>query len=483
MDYLDRPVFEFDIDWNRKPSGRFEFDLRALEIGFGPPEFTPLQDHVIHGFDFDLLMQDPEEIVAVENFFDAVKGRLQGFWFPGPQEALRISAFVEETAETTVFDIVAQGLSETIGDHPATHVRFTKQGQASLAAEIIDVTDNEDGTERVTVSLIGTIDSGWRAWPLHYVRLAQDAEQGRMEAEGVLVYSIRVVELPTEYALAETGQRPVFGYHIWSDFNGEAQHWYFTSHAVDITLGGQDYEARRITHGPLSFTVRADREEVELETLYEASNPLSLLFPLKLSTPLWVEIVEGNLAVEDAPLPIFRGLALSASVQGKKETVRCASAIDSMRGNVPPMMIQPRCNYRLYEPNTCRVDPDAHKLAVTLVSVADRQIAVSGAGLAGIAADYFAEGWIQFGSGSTYEVRTLLGSTAESGGEVTLTLNAALSYAAATDAGTLYPGCDGTDGTCLLKFSNFTNWGGHRVPLRNLALKAMEIKVGSGGKK
>src|SRR5512139_3378936 len=223
MDYLDRPVFDFAIDWNRRPSGRFEYDLRALEIGFGPPEFAPLQEHVVHGFEFEVLMADPEEIAAVESFFDAVKGRLRGFWLPGPQEGFRIVAFVETTPETSVFDIAAQGLAQTVGDHPATHIYFTKQGQESLAAEILEVTDNGNGTERITVGPVGTIDQTWRGWPLHYVRLAQDVEQGRFEAEGVLVYSIRVVELPTEYVLAETGQRPVFGYRIWSDFNGQAQ--------------------------------------------------------------------------------------------------------------------------------------------------------------------------------------------------------------------------------------------------------------------
>ena len=86
-------------------------------------------------------------------------------------------------------------------------------------------------------------------------------------------------------------------------------------------------------------------------------------------------------------------------------------------------------------------------------------------------------------NGATYEVRTILGSSAEAGGEITLTLNAPLSSAVANDACTLYPGCDGTDGACILKLFNFANWGGNRVPLRNLALKAMEIKTGSGGKK
>ena len=483
MNYLDRLVFDFQIDWTRLPSARFEYDLRALEIGFGPPEFAPLQDHVVHGFQFEVLMQSPEEIAAVESFFDSVKGRLQGFWLAGPQEAFRIAAFVGVTTETTEFNITSQGLAQTFGDHPATHLWLTKPGQEPIATEILSVADNGDGTERVTVRFAGLIDGTWRAWPLHYVRLAQDIEQGTFEAEGVLVYSVRVVELPTEYALAETGQRPVFLYHIWSDFNGSVQHWRFTSHPLNIELAGQEYLAKRITHGALSLSGKADREEVSIETLYEPDNPLSLLFPLRLSTPLWIEILEGNLASEAAPLPIFRGLALTATVQGKKETVRCASAMDSMRANVPSMMLQPRCNYRLYEPNTCRVVPDLHKIPVTLVSASGREVIVSGAGLTGKAAQFFSEGWVQFGSGATFEVRTVLGSTAEDSGEVTLILNAGLAYAAAADAGILYPGCDGTTGACTLKFSNFANWGGHRIPLRNLALKAMEIKVGSGGKK
>jgi hypothetical protein len=246
-------------------------------------------------------------------------------------EAFRIVDFAGITADTADFDIEAQGLAQTWADHPASHVWFTKAGAQPLAAEIVAVADNGDGTERVTIDVSTLIDDTWRAWPLHYVRLAQDVEQGTFEAEGLLVYSVRVVELPEEYVTAETGQRPVYVYHIWSDFNGAVQDWRFTSHPLDITLAGQDYVAKRISHGSVSVSTRADREEVEIETLYEADNPLSLLFPLKLSTPLWVEILEGNLASELAPVPIFRGLALSASVQGRKETcgarrpwIRCA---------------------------------------------------------------------------------------------------------------------------------------------------------------
>ena len=114
MNYLDRPIFEFEIDWTRLPSTGFEYDLRALEIGFGPPAFAPLQDDVVHGFQFEVLLQDPDAIAAIESFFDAIKGRLQGFWLPGPQEAFHIVDFVGVTAGTIEIDAVEPTLSGTL---------------------------------------------------------------------------------------------------------------------------------------------------------------------------------------------------------------------------------------------------------------------------------------------------------------------------------------------------------------------------------
>ena len=165
MNYLDRPVFEFAIDWTRLPTARFEYDLRELEIGFGPVEFAPLQEHVVQGFQFEVLAQSPEEIAAVEAFFDGVKGRLQGFWLPGPQEAFRIVAFVGVTAETTEFDIEGQRLTQSWQDHPASHLWFTKGGAEAIAAQIVAVADNGNGTERVTVNVSTLIHETWRAWP------------------------------------------------------------------------------------------------------------------------------------------------------------------------------------------------------------------------------------------------------------------------------------------------------------------------------
>ena len=98
-----------------------------------------------------------------------------------------------------------------------------------------------------------------------------------------------------------------------------------------MTLAGQDYVARRINHASLTRSTRADREEVQIEALYEPENPLSWLFPLRLAARLWVEILEENLADGLAPVTIFRGLALSTSVQGRRQVVRCASAQADVR--------------------------------------------------------------------------------------------------------------------------------------------------------
>lgn len=103
--------------------------------------------------------------------------------------------------------------------------------------------------------------------------------------------------------------------------------------------------------------------------------------------------------------------------------------------------------------------------------------------LAGTPAHWFAGGWLETGSGSTFELRTIVASNAASGSNVALLLNAPLLFANPNALARLFPGCDGTEGACKTKFSNFVNFGGHRFALRNLAIKAVEVKVSAGGKK
>jgi hypothetical protein len=126
---------------------------------------------------------------------------------------------------------------------------------------------------------------------------------------------------------------------------------------------------------------------------------------------------------------------------------------------------------------------EAFALNATVDAIDGRTLTVAGSGFVGEGANHFAEGWIEVGSGESLEVRTILQSGAESGGKVDLTLNAPLVLAEVGASAILFPGCDGRDVTCASKFGNFLNWGGHRVPLRNLTLNALNISAGTGAKK
>src|SRR5690606_7118880 len=120
---------------------------------------------------------------------------------------------------------------------------------------------------------------------------------------------------------------------------------------------------------------------------------------------------------------------------------------------------------------------------VTVQSVAGREVVIEGASLAGLPADWFAEGWIQVGAGQNREIRTILSSSAEATGPSTLTLSLAFRRDHVGESAEVVPGCDGRFATCNAKFSNLINWGGHRSVRRNLTLKAVEIAEAGAGKK
>jgi uncharacterized phage protein (TIGR02218 family) len=248
-------------------------------------------------------------------------------------------------------------------------------------------------------------------------------------------------------------------------------------------VNGIDYTARRITHGSLAQSTEGGRPELTLEADRAEDTPLALLCPPALSQPLYVEVKCGSYAnLEGALMTLFSGMVVDVEATGRRLRARCATWLD-VRGTVPAFQFQRRCNYRVFEPNTCRVLRTAYEKPGTISAISDRTVTVTGAALAGIAANWFAEGWLETGTGTATERRTILASTAASGNAITLTLNAALRTAIVGQALTLFPGCDGTETACLAKFNNFTNFGGHRFALRNLTFKALETPAVGGGKK
>ncbi|HNQ89010.1 MAG TPA: phage BR0599 family protein [Verrucomicrobiota bacterium] len=474
--YLSRPVFDWPIDWARTPTARIEYDLREIDLGFGAEAYWGDQTHVIQVWQFQVQLDSETAIDAFDDWFADLNGRLVGFWLPGPNAAFEIVAGIS----TSSFKIRGQGLAANLNQYPELHVAFMKTGAATQFAKVQSCTANSDGTETVVLSaaLATAVDSTWRAVTLSYVRLADDAERGEFGGEQQMVRFVRVVELPLEYVAYEVGTKPIYLYHFSTSGSGTLVHWRFTSFAWDLEEEEGDivWLAKRITHTQLAHSTQGDREELQIEAEFEPESPLYQLCPCALAMPLDVEVLVTDYADLATQNVLFRGRVLSVDVKGKTATAKCASFLDVFGGTVPHFFLQPRCNYRLFEANTCRASQAAFEKSAALASAATTTtVQIMGSSLAGLPANWFAEGWIAVGTGAEFEQRTILASTAESESQITLTLNHRLFYAAVSDPCKVIPGCDGTPETCASKFSNFANFGGHRYALKNLTLKAMEV--------
>lgn len=479
--FLSRPVFTTAINWLDGVSRSFSFDLRELQIGFGAEVYTPLQLHAVNGFVFGLQLSTESDILNHEDFFAALHGRLKGFWLPAPIEAFDIVAGIS----TTQFDIKAQGLADSWELQPSIYLWLTQDGTSS-GGKIVDVTDNGDGTERITLesALAFTPDASTVVSKLHYVRLTDDKEEASFIAEWFEKRTLRVVELPTEYAAAETGEQPVYLYHIWIETQPVAQHWYYTSFAGDIVSNSQTYAAKPITHGSLKKGIKGDAEKVTIEAFHEIGHPFLFGFPYPPSRPIKVEILETTFGDPDTTITLFTGQVDSAPRKGNKISASCISLLDLDSQRLPNALMGPRCAYHVYDPDTCGVVRDSTwEKAGTITSINGRTIQVTLSASYPAVDHWFAFGWIETGASETEEIRTILDDTKISDTVRELTLDLPLQHATLANAISVIRGCDGKWSTCTGIFGNDKFMGHPYIPTKNPTLVAVDAPVSQGGKK
>ncbi len=481
MTYRQRPVFTWSLDWTRSPQGRHDFELREVIVGFGTESQFADQTEVVRSWSGPVCLDGLDAIEAFEAFSAAVAGRLVGFWFPIPEAAFAITAGVSATE----CDIAGKDYVAAFTETGRGHVWLTQAGQTPQATQVVTVEANGDGTSRVTFQDAVTVDATWQAWGLAYVRLAEDTEQAEFTSEQTQERRVQVVELPLEYAAAETGERPVYLYRLWIGEGQDRVQWRWTSFAWDLPdVEGESYQARRITHGAIQYDTTGIRQGVTLDVDREmADSPFPTAFPPHGCQPLNVSIARADYADLATVEVLFQGVVTAVSVSGRVLKVQCATWWGASQTSVPAFLFGPRCPYRVFDPATCRLNRPDFEQAVTIQTMSERNVTVSGAGLAGAGFNRFAEGWIEVGTGLAREVRLILGSTVAAGNTLTLALNAPLRFNGVGATASVVPGCDGRWSTCDTKFANTPNFGGHRFALKNLAVKAIEVPASSGGKK
>lgn len=435
------------------------------------------------GWDFVVQLRD-DDIDEVEAFMDELQGMANPFWMPGPLWSHKITANVSSSS----FKIREQGASSSWNAGPGKYLYFTKDGYDGQTGLIKSITSNGDGTETVVLEqpLDESVDSTWAVQPLYLVRLASNEEQIEQIAERYQRRTFRVVELPHDYGRVHGNRvtlpaEPVFLYRFTLALPDGDVVWRYTSHPSDVSVSGYTWTSARIEHGTVRKSMR-DGGTMPLVGDYDTVEPLKLSVPLRYAVPLKVELLECTTALLSSTVTtLFVGWATKPSLEGRRVSVSCVEWGDVLSARIPAMHIDRECNYDLYDSNTCRVVQASFTVAVTISAVSGRSVTVTGAGLAGKAANWFAFGWIETGSGLNRQVRAILASTAASGTSVTLTVNETLDVEVPV-SGSVIAGCDRKRSTCVSKFDNLVNYGGHAPPRTNLTLAAVEAEEG-GGKK
>lgn len=491
MTYLSRPVLTIKPNWLRQPVQEFSFDLRGIRRGFGSSTFSPTASHVARGWSMEFTFPTTSDYAALTDFLGDRFGRLDGFWMPNMARQ-----FVVVTGTSnTVFEIETQNIDGTWADDASVHLYAIIPGGTTVAVAITNVETPSSGVERITVgtSLGGTPTADWQFFRLLYVRLADDSEKSVAHGEGMYSQEVKVIELPEEYAAAETGQSPVYLYDFWQD-NGDTTeyHWRFTSFAKNFTSSGDTFNAFNLNHGAISHSTRADRTEIQIETTFDADAPWALQLPFPSTRPLMLNLYEVTYTLPNARRLYFSGECSGISFSGNDTTLKFDHWFDAMRRQLPGRTIQPRCHYHFGDQDTCKadlasfIDPDFIN-AVTIDDIDGREISVSTAKFASDPGDYpinfFANGRIRVGIEPMIEERMVVASSAATGGGVVLVVSQRLVHQTAPVAATLFRGCNQYYATCK-SFGNELHYPGFPdVPRVNPTFKAIEVASGTAGKK
>ena len=276
-----------------------------------------------------------------------------------------------------------------------------------------------------------------------------------------------------------------------------------TSYESDLTWAGQTFAARKINHGQIRQGLALDRDEVQIECDLEAVAALRRMATLRLNAPLYLRILAAEASGSTASngVVFFTGEVTRVSVRGSRLTATATPVGSALDRKLPNFYIGPYCNWSLFSPG-CGLSANDWKFTATVSDPGDPgfPFLFQLAGLARVSGptpvyfeDWFAGGWIEFGSGSSLERLPILRSTTPSGGVLTVTLHRDPDpYPQMGDPVVLYPGCDGRSVTCRAydasrnpegKFDNFLNFGGHPfVPPGNPSI-VRQTKPGAAAKK
>jgi hypothetical protein len=263
----------------------------------------------------------------------------------------------------------------------------------------------------------------------------------------------------------------------------------FTSYETSITVPSGAF-AGTYAPAPFSFDkvkvgLKLDEEKLDIKSFPFTGNPLNKMWPFALDGILQVQIVEVDAVTPSSATAISRffGDVWSIDSEYKATCIPFGNLFDRQ---FPRFLLSVSDNYTQFSPPTQIVASSfvyTGTLPTPIDTTSQTLLVTSAAGFAQVDS-FFAGGWIETGSGATYEQRSILESTPVGSNLVQLWIDRPLLKASGGASCNFYPGYDGSIDQCDIKFSNRINFGGQPyIPNVNPAVKAITPKQTSGGKK
>lgn len=479
--YQSRPLFDFAPNWDA-PRASLTDDVTFDQVapgGIALPWVEADQPQALLRLQFLL---DRDELKALEDFQDSVRGRLQGFWLPSwamdypLQEAAGSSATTLRVDRTGLADLFAEH-----GEQYAHLCIFLEEGATFprlVPRKIAGVTGgDEHDTITLTTTIGETVPADARVSRLLYVRFADSRLRCRYLSPELVEVDIRFIELTREYAAAELGTRPVWLYRATRGSN----EWTWAGYPVAIEAAGRTWTPAPISHGDVSFDTDFLQGDLVLTLATAAANhPFRsyLASPAIEPTRLYIYATEAPGFAVDLGAPFFEAEVGAPKYRpGGVVEAKLTTALVSGEWPMPRHNLQRLCNHLVYDPQTCRLAAGPLTVTAPITALGSKYIEAAAFGAEATArgdANWFALGDVTIGS----EVRMV---TSQSGNR--LNLNAAFVAAKIGDTAVVRWGCDLLRATCAAR-GNLVNYGGYPdMPSSDPKLAAMEPPGSSGGKK
>lgn len=250
-------------------------------------------------------------------------------------------------------------------------------------------------------------------------------------------------------------------------FAQDTSEWFFTSSGQDyrdeteissVNSDGNLYESASITRTPIAATEEEARNRLRLTVprTFAVAELLRVAPPSDAITVIVRRVHRGDTA---NPVTVWVGRVLSCVFQGAAAELDCEPITVSLGRTGLRRLYGKSCPFALYGQG-CGLDKPDFDHATTVSSVSGLVLTVASVDGAYTYAGGFVE-WVN-DDGNT-ERRFITAATGTA-----LTLMMPFQGIAASDAVTIYPGCDHTLATCDTTFANAANYGGFAwFPSRN----------------